>query len=272
VRTILRRIARPMVESVGRRDALDMTQMLEANPPSAVCSVCGAIGQYRWQPIIGPWLALQWRLNRRQLTMINIQQGHQCAECGQSLRVRALARAIVDALHVDPPLASGLQSLAGLRVLEINPAGGLASYLDSAEMHQLTGYPAVDMQCLPFPDGSFDVVVHSDTLEHVPDAKKGLSECLRVAGSGWVVFTTPILGERLSRRRATHWPFSSYHGGDIGRSVVYHEFGADLWVNALAVGATTVVFDALDFPYAVAVACRAKSTTTSGYEDRGNQR
>ena len=52
MRTILRRIARPMVESVGRRDALDMTQMLEANPPSAVCSVCGAIGQYRWQPII----------------------------------------------------------------------------------------------------------------------------------------------------------------------------------------------------------------------------
>lgn len=263
MRTILHRIARPISENLGRRDAFDMSQMLKAQPPSLVCSVCGANGPYRWRPILDHWLAHQWRLNRRELTTINIQQGHECCACGQSLRVRALARAIVDVLHVDPPLASGLQSMPGLRVLEINPAGGLADYLDSAELHQITDYPAVDMQRLPFPDGSFDIVVHSDTLEHVPDATLGLSECLRVAGSGWVVFTTPILVGRLSRRRATHWPFSSYHGGDIGRSKVHHEFGADLWASALAAGATTVVFYALDFPYAVAVACRAKSTTTS---------
>jgi len=263
VKAILHQVARPIADIVRRRAEFDMAQMLRAQPPAVVCSVCGAHGQYQWRPIIGRRLAHQWGLDRQQLTMINIQQGHECAKCGQSLRVRALARAIVDVLDVEPPLACGLQSLAGLRVLEINPAGGLAAYLDSAETHQLTGYPAVDMQQLPFPDGSFDVVVHSDTLEHVPDATQGLSECLRVAGTGWVVFTTPVLVGRLSRRRPTHWPFSSYHGGDNGRSLVYHEFGADLWVKSLEAGATTVVFDALDFPYAVAVACRAKTITAS---------
>ena len=267
MRTILLWIARPMADILRgrrlRRDGFEMAEMLAAHPPSPVCSVCGTNGQYRWRPIIRPWLAHQWKLNRDQLTKINIQQGHECTGCGQNLRVRALARAIAHVLHVDPPLASGVQSVAGLRVLEINPAGGLADYLKCADKHQLTGYPGVDMQRLPFPDGSFDVVVHSDTLEHVPDATQGLRECLRVAGSGWVVFTTPVLVGRLSRKRPTYWPFSSYHGGDTGRSLVHHEFGADLWVNALEAGAGTVVFDARDFPYAIAIACRSNSGATT---------
>lgn len=85
----------------------------------------------------------------------------------------------------------------------------------------------------------------------------------RVAGSGCVIFTTPALSDRLSRRRETRWPHSSYHGGDTGRSLVHHEFGADLWVQAVAAGASAVVLDAEDYPYAIAVACRAKLTKTA---------
>lgn len=128
-----------------------MRRALAAQPPSPLCWVCSTNGQFSWKPIIGNVLAFQWKLDRQQLATINIQQGHDCIKCGQSLRVRALARAIVHALDADIPLASAVGSVAGLRVLEINPAGGLSAYLNSADTHQLTRYPEVNMEKLPFP-------------------------------------------------------------------------------------------------------------------------
>jgi len=34
------------------------------------------------------------------------------------------------------------------------------------------------MQGMSFPDSSIDVIIHSDTLEHVPDSKPALKESL----------------------------------------------------------------------------------------------
>ena len=54
-------------------------------------------------------------------------------------------------------------------MLEINEAGTLHPILRMLPRHRLVSYPEVDMTRLPFADRSFDLVVHSDTLEHVPD-------------------------------------------------------------------------------------------------------
>ena len=49
-----------------------------------------------------------------------------------------------------------------------------------------------DMQALPHADGAFDLVVHSDTLEHVPDPVRGLAECRRVLKPrGLLILETP---------------------------------------------------------------------------------
>jgi SAM-dependent methyltransferase len=65
-----------------------------------------------------------------------------------------------------------------------------------------------DVQAIPFPDESFDLVVSLETLEHVPDPAGGLAELVRVTRRGGrLVVTTPnylsLLGlYRLTRRLA----------------------------------------------------------------------
>ncbi len=56
-----------------------------------------------------------------------------------------------------------------------------------------------DGSCLPFQDGSFDVVAGFDTLEHVPPALRTpfVDECARVA-SGWVVLIGPYASKRVN--------------------------------------------------------------------------
>ena len=48
--------------------------------------------------------------------------------------------------------------------------------------------------------GTYDLVVHSDTLEHVPDPVRALQECRRVLRPlGACCFTVPIVVGRLTR-------------------------------------------------------------------------
>jgi hypothetical protein len=56
-----------------------------------------------------------------------------------------------------------------------------------------------DGACLPFQDGSFDVVAGFDTLEHVPPARRAafVDECARVA-SRWVVLIGPYASKRVN--------------------------------------------------------------------------
>ena len=50
----------------------------------------------------------------------------------------------------------------------------------SAELSEKISFTTADAESLPFPDNSFDCVVSSHVLEHLPDFKKGLAELRRV--------------------------------------------------------------------------------------------
>jgi hypothetical protein len=185
---------------------------------------------------------------------MNIQQGHICGACGNNLRGASLADAIVRRLGAPGPLRDVWARVPPTAVLEVNPAAALTPMLSGAARHVRTTYPEVDMQHLPFDDGEFDLVVHSDTLEHVADPVLAMGECLRVAGRGWVVFTTPILFDRLTRDRSGR--SASYHGGDSGRALVRWEFGADIVALLMRAGATEVGLTHHGYPYAYALSCR----------------
>jgi len=147
-----------------------------------------------------------------------------------------------------------------LRVLEINEAGGLSPYLATLPYHKLVCYPHYDMTNLDFQSGSFDLIVHSDTLEHVPDPIVGLAECRRVLiPQGRCFFTVPIVVGRLSRSRKGMK--NSYHGSPEMRDndfIVHTEFGADAWCFAAEAGFTRISIYVLEYPAGLAmeVSCR----------------
>lgn len=55
----------------------------------------------------------------------------------------------------------------------------------------------IDVTDMPFPDDSFDVVLCSHVLEHVPDDKRAMRELRRVLRpSGWALLTAPVRDDR----------------------------------------------------------------------------
>jgi SAM-dependent methyltransferase len=172
----------------------------------------------------------------------------------------ALARAIVRFRGHAGPLSTFVEDSAQskLRVLEINEAGTLNPLLSRLPGHRLLSFPEFDMANLAIPTNAVDLVVHSDTLEHVPDPLKGLRECRRVIDNqGAVIFTVPVVFGRLSRGREGLPP--SYHGQrestDSGMRV-HTEFGADVWTFVVRAGFTSCELVPFLFPAGLAVVAR----------------
>ena len=211
--------------------------------PDDGCVVCGA-EDFVATAVIWDELAEQWGLTADQRVLIDRQQGERCAGCGSSRRSIALARAVLAALggKRGDTLDEVTKRGGSARVLEINEAGELSRYLARLPGHRLVRYPDEDMTALSFGAGEFDLVVHGDTLEHVPDALAGLVECARViAPGGACCYTVPVLSDRLTRSREGLEP--SYHGPPTDPRpdfLVRWEFGADMWVWPMRAGFRSV--------------------------------
>jgi SAM-dependent methyltransferase len=228
---------------------------VHARSPDFVCLVCGS-RDLATVDVLSDALIRAWELRPDEIAYINRQQGLHCRSCNSTLRCMALASAIHRLYGWAGTFADFVRSdgARALSVLEINEAGGLASFLDALPARCRVRHPDVDMQALPLPDRAFDLVVHSDTLEHLPDPRAGLAECRRVLRTGGAcAFTVPIIVARLTRSRADLPP--SYHGtttDGIGY-LVHTEFGADAWRMVLAAGFAECRIVALDSPAAHAL-------------------
>jgi ubiquinone/menaquinone biosynthesis C-methylase UbiE/tetratricopeptide (TPR) repeat protein len=133
----------------------------------------------------------------------------QCALCGTTKRVSDVARTISSVFgenEEEPqPLGAIRSSLAGLRIFEAQASGPLHDILS-----QLPGYVCAelldgvppgttshgvrceDLTKLTFGDGTFDLVITQDVLEHVPGFEAAFREIARVLKPGGKhVFTVP---------------------------------------------------------------------------------
>lgn len=224
-----------------------------------LCPVCGG-HEYQHHDVLWDDLISEWQLSVAETDYINRQQGTSCINCFNNLRSQALANAICIELELLRPLTRNNYSTANkpLKILEINAAGGLTNYLKSLGDHLLVEYPDYDMQALDLDTASFDLVIHSDTLEHIPNPVKGLSECRRVlVEGGMCVFTIPIVVDRFTRKR--QGLKNSFHGDSKLLStdqLVHTEFGSDFWKFIIAAGFNNFSVHVLEWPAAIAIVAK----------------
>ena len=243
------------------QDSPERPASLEHTPK---CACCGGAMLAR-EPVLWPELIAEWRLSPLEAEVIDRREGLRCTSCRANLRSMALAWALVTTFQGSGTLS---ELMAGpgalLRILEVNEAGALTPLLSRAPGHRLVRYPEIDLHALPFPDGSFDLVVHSDTLEHLERPVRALAECRRVLAAGGVcAFTVPMIAGRLTVSREGMPP--SFHGSANEHDpalAVRTEYGADAWRHVVEAGFAECRIIPFDPPGAVALVGRR------GIEDR----
>lgn len=137
----------------------------------------------------------------------------------------------------------------GLRVLELGAGGGFfAAELDRRGFHNLTlsdvtattlaalrerlpvaCLVGADGARLPFRDGSFDVVISTDVIEHIPEAGQHIAEVARVLAPGgryYVKTPNRPLAEAFYRLRGMHdayfWHPSMFSAGELRAAFARH--------------------------------------------------
>ena len=166
----------------------------------------------RW--VIPPRLEELWGLTPRLAEALARKESSDCAWCGAKLRARRLARVVLETYPVGSPPAPAVARRVG-RVArgpaaagrrdqpDRGPARGSSAPCPASPTPITTGRqagrddrrrPLRGPDRLTYPDASFDLVLTSETLEHVPDLDAALAEIRRVlVPGGRHVFTVPLL-------------------------------------------------------------------------------
>ncbi|APW60267.1 class I SAM-dependent methyltransferase [Paludisphaera borealis] len=218
------------------------------------CSVCGKTRPMLYRRRVIPNRLVElWGLSPGQAVALARKESSDCSACGAKLRARRLAEVL---LNLYPTGARSLRDWTrsavarDLRIAEINRIDGLHEALKGLPGFQPSDFTpgaspgsVVDgVRCenftrLTYPDAYFDLVLTSETLEHVPDLATALAECRRVlAPGGRHVFTAPVspnVSKTFPRARlgpdgsVEHLaPSISHPGGDWGYPV-FTELGTD---------------------------------------------
>ncbi len=184
-------------------------------------------------PYCGPTLYI--RLRRDAI-------GVRCARCAASAIHLAIGWALRDRvariedcdvceLSARGPLAAWLQRTAR--------SAALSEYFAGVEPGTLRdGVRCEDVQRLTYADARFDLVTHTEVLEHVGDDARAFAELLRVLkAGGLMVFTVPMHGgpctverARLREGRVEHLLEPVYHLDPLRHEgiLAFRDYGSDI--------------------------------------------
>jgi SAM-dependent methyltransferase len=224
------------------------------------CIVCDRFRPMLYKRrVVRPRLEQLWGLSPTLADALARKESCECSHCGAKLRGRRLVQVLLGLYPVGAPPAPA-RSLADwvtrpeiqpLRIAEINLIDGVHEQLVklpstissdySADPMQESRDPNVrseDLTHLTYADSTFDLVLTSETLEHVPDLPTALRELRRILVPGGLhIFTVPMLpGVERTFARSVVFPDGTcedrapricHPGGDVGYPV-FTEFGADL--------------------------------------------
>lgn len=216
------------------------------------CPICGG-DSFIQHEILCDQLISDWELSDSEVKYINEQQAYCCTQCHFNLRSMALAASLMRIYDFSGLFTEFVNrhEYQNLRILEINEACYLNKMLKNMKKHTFTEYPECDMQNMyNFKNDYFDIVIHSDTLEHVLAPVEALKECYRILKiNGSCLFTVPIIVDRMSRTRLNM--SKSFHGdySQMAEDFVVHtEFGADAWKYLVEAGFDKVNIHTYNYP------------------------
>ena len=217
-----------------------MPATAEAKP---YCPNCGVSAPYRHAHPIDEALRHTWGLSNTLTELFNRREGSICSHCGVNLRGQGLAKAILESRHGfgEASLKSWVEvaNADRLAVCELNKCHELhhtLTGLDNLTYAEYGTKTQQNIEKMTYQSNTFDLLLHSETIEHVNDAAGAADECRRVIKpDGLVLFTTPVIWGRKTRRRAAadgdairHLLEPSYHDRPTVDYLVFHEYGRDL--------------------------------------------
>lgn len=210
------------------------------------CVVCGHTSRFLYNPwVIDSVIAAE--------TPRDVADGYRrreslwCSHCHASQRERGLTSALVTYYgRGASSLALALPAMRELHIAEINRFNAAHHLLAELPGIRYVEYPEEDIHDLSFGDASFDVVITSDTLEHVADPQRALQETFRVLRPGGRhIFTVPLRPD-LAHSRSRSGLRQIHHGRPPGPwrhlrkpmpdMLVRTDFGRDFTNTIEAVG------------------------------------
>lgn len=232
-------------------------------------------------------LASIWNLDEELKELFNLREGYSCSVCYSSMRTQGIASLLVKVTN-SKNFEEFLNENRGLSIAEINSCANLhdrlsclenlkySEYFDQEEqlsdVLKSKGIQHQDITSLSYDDNCFDVVLHSETVEHIADPAKAIKECLRVLKPGGIcVFTTPIVWGRKTKQKFSltngkaklHNPVS-YHGDLNSRYPVMFEFGNDI-EKVLNVKIKNYIYDAKCQSYVFLIAKEVKTASLTEF-------
>jgi len=171
-----------------------------------------------------------------------IREHYLCVFCGSNSRNRALMRVLntVSSRWRELTIHEASPAGAASYVLKSQCRGYLAThfYTDVPRGGYKDGMRCENLERMTFGDGSFDVVITQDVLEHVLNPGNAFSEIARILKPGGLhIFTVPYNNRGTTAVRAVeasegieHLQEPTYHGNPISAqgSLVTVDWGNDL--------------------------------------------
>ncbi len=105
-------------------------------------------------------------------------------------------------------IAGALGAPLGGRILGVSGVDRFRHLIEPGADVEETTYPEVDLQDLPFPDGSFDAVISDQVLEHLADPRRAVHEGYRVLRPGGVAVHTTCFLNPLHLSPRDYYRFS----------------------------------------------------------------